>query len=179
MTPEQIEPFSLGQRVTKISGSSWTGLVWFYSTSLTPVGICVESENEPGSVQIYPAKALRLMQRPDLSGQRPSPSWIKTMNKTRPLALAERVEQADGPNYALEQDIAEAVWRVKWNKARPRKTYAFRTTRPASTQPLRWCRMGTLVNHNARRKIAVVSTLAAPKMARLTGGDGAHPALGP
>lgn len=42
------------------------------------------------------------------------------MNKTELLALAERVEQADGPNYALEQDIAEAVWRVKWNKARPK-----------------------------------------------------------
>ena len=64
MTPEQIEPFSIGQRVTKISGSSWTGLVCgFYSTSLTPVGICVESENEPGSVQIYPAKALRLTEQ--------------------------------------------------------------------------------------------------------------------
>ena len=51
--------FVLGQRVTKSKGSSWTGrVVGFYSTSLTPVGYCVESENEPGSVQIYPEAAL-------------------------------------------------------------------------------------------------------------------------
>jgi len=51
--------FNLGDRVTKTKGSSWTGLVvGFYSTSLTPVGYAVESENEPGSVQIYPESAL-------------------------------------------------------------------------------------------------------------------------
>ena len=51
--------FSLGDRVTKTKGSSWTGLVvGFYSTSLTPIGYAVESENEPGSVQIYPESAL-------------------------------------------------------------------------------------------------------------------------
>jgi hypothetical protein len=51
--------FNLGDRVTKTKGSSWTGLVvGFYSTSLTPIGYAVESENEPGSVQIYPESAL-------------------------------------------------------------------------------------------------------------------------
>lgn len=51
--------FNLGDRVTKIKGSSWTGLVvGFYSTNLTPIGYAVESENEPGSVQIYPESAL-------------------------------------------------------------------------------------------------------------------------
>ncbi len=51
--------FRLGQRVTKLKGSSWTGkVVGFYSTTLTPDGVCVESENEPGSVQIYPAAAV-------------------------------------------------------------------------------------------------------------------------
>lgn len=51
--------FQLGDRVTKTKGSSWTGLVvGFYSTSLTPIGYAVESENEPGSVQIYPESAL-------------------------------------------------------------------------------------------------------------------------
>ena len=51
---------TLGDRVEKISGSSWRGrVVGFYSTDLTPNGVAVESENEPGSVQIYPAKALR------------------------------------------------------------------------------------------------------------------------
>lgn len=54
--------FTLGDRVTKIKGSSWTGrVVGFYSTTLTPVGYCVESENEPGSVQIYPEAALRFL----------------------------------------------------------------------------------------------------------------------
>lgn len=61
---------SLGARVEKISGSSWRGrVVGTYSTSLTPDGLCVESENEPGSVQIYPAKALRLI-RPDTLAER-------------------------------------------------------------------------------------------------------------
>ncbi len=51
--------FQLGDRVTKTKGSSWTGkVVGFYSTALTPVGYAVESENEPGSVQIYPEAAL-------------------------------------------------------------------------------------------------------------------------
>lgn len=52
--------FKLGDRVEKISGSSWCGkVVGTYATSLTPEGYAVESEREPGSVQIYPAKALR------------------------------------------------------------------------------------------------------------------------
>lgn len=51
--------FHLGDRVTKTKGSSWTGrVVGFYSTTLTPVGYAIESENEPGSVQIYPEAAL-------------------------------------------------------------------------------------------------------------------------
>lgn len=51
--------FKLGDRVTKIKGSSWTGrVVGTYATALTPEGYAVESENEPGSVQIYPASAL-------------------------------------------------------------------------------------------------------------------------
>lgn len=49
----------IGQRVTKLKGSSWTGkIVGFYVTKLTPIGYCVESENEPGSTQIYPEAAL-------------------------------------------------------------------------------------------------------------------------
>lgn len=51
--------FPLKSRVTKTKGSSWTGpIVGFYSTNLTPIGYAVESENEPGSVQIYPEAAL-------------------------------------------------------------------------------------------------------------------------
>lgn len=52
--------FALGDRVTKISGSPWAGrVVGYYSTALTNEGYCVESESEPGSVQIYPVNALR------------------------------------------------------------------------------------------------------------------------
>lgn len=51
--------FDIGDRVRKIRGSSWQGrVVGTYSTSLTPEGYAVESEREPGSVQIYPAAAL-------------------------------------------------------------------------------------------------------------------------
>ena len=51
--------FCYGDRVRKISGSSWHGVVrGYYSTTLTPEGYAVESEREPGSVQIYPAAAL-------------------------------------------------------------------------------------------------------------------------
>jgi dihydrofolate reductase (trimethoprim resistance protein) len=51
--------FKLGDRVTKIKGSKWSGrVVGFYSTDLTPEGYAVESETETGSVQIYPASAL-------------------------------------------------------------------------------------------------------------------------
>jgi hypothetical protein len=52
----------LGVRVRKVSGSSWQGrIVGYYSTELTPFGYCVESEREPGSVQIYPMKALKIV----------------------------------------------------------------------------------------------------------------------
>lgn len=54
--------FALGQRVRKIKGSSWQGrVVGFYSTELTQIGYAVESEREPGSVQIYPEAALEEM----------------------------------------------------------------------------------------------------------------------
>lgn len=53
------ERWPLGTRVRKTKGSSWHGrIVGYYSTDLTPVGYAVESEREPGSVQIYPALAL-------------------------------------------------------------------------------------------------------------------------
>lgn len=54
-----VPKFQLGDRVTKIKGSKWTGtVVGTYSTALTPEGYAVESETEVGSVQIYPAAAL-------------------------------------------------------------------------------------------------------------------------
>lgn len=54
--------FNIGDLVTKRTGSEWSGRVCgFYSTTLTPDGVCVESEHHAGSVQIYPAKALALV----------------------------------------------------------------------------------------------------------------------
>lgn len=54
--------WSYGTRVRKKRGSSWQGrVVGFYSTSLTPEGYAVESEREPGNVQIYPYAALEMI----------------------------------------------------------------------------------------------------------------------
>lgn len=53
--------FKLGDKVKKIKGSEWKGIVvGTYSTTLTPEGYAVESSTEKGSVQIYPAAALQL-----------------------------------------------------------------------------------------------------------------------
>lgn len=55
----RVRKFSIGDRVEKKSGAKWRGkVVGFYSTNLTPTGYNVESENETGSVQIYPEQAL-------------------------------------------------------------------------------------------------------------------------
>ena len=51
--------WGIGQKVTKIKGSQWTGkVVGYYSTNLTYAGYAVESSTEVGSVQIYPEAAL-------------------------------------------------------------------------------------------------------------------------
>lgn len=58
--------FKRGDRVRKVKGSSWQGIVCGeYTTCLNPEGYAVESEREPGSVQIYPASALELVQGED------------------------------------------------------------------------------------------------------------------
>jgi dihydrofolate reductase (trimethoprim resistance protein) len=59
--PRATHPtFRYGDRVEKISGSMWRGrVVGWYGTFLTPEGYAVESSTERGSVQIYPASALR------------------------------------------------------------------------------------------------------------------------
>lgn len=64
MSETELKPprFDYGARVRKVKGSSWQGrVVGFYSTELTPEGYAVESEREPGSVQIYPVAALELV----------------------------------------------------------------------------------------------------------------------
>jgi len=58
--PPTHTTFALGDLVSKRRGSSWHGrIVGWYSTNLTPEGYAVESDHEPGSVQIYPAAALQ------------------------------------------------------------------------------------------------------------------------
>ena len=59
-----MNKFTLGDLVEKVSGAHWRGkVVGTYSTELTPEGYCVESDAHKGSVQIYPAKALKLTYR--------------------------------------------------------------------------------------------------------------------
>lgn len=61
--PQPFSKFKLDQRVRKKSGSEWQGyVVGWYSTELTPEGYAVESETHKGSVQIYPAAALDLVE---------------------------------------------------------------------------------------------------------------------
>lgn len=51
--------WQLGDKVRKKRGSSWRGTVCgFYTTPHTPVGYCVDSAFEPGSVQVWPEAAL-------------------------------------------------------------------------------------------------------------------------
>ena len=58
--------FKQGDRVKKKSGSEWQGhIVGWYSTTLTIEGYAVESESHKGSVQIYPASALVLVDDKD------------------------------------------------------------------------------------------------------------------
>jgi dihydrofolate reductase (trimethoprim resistance protein) len=58
--PDTHRKFQIGDAVKKISGSDWCGnVVGWYSTTTTPEGYAVESHWHRGSVQIYPASALR------------------------------------------------------------------------------------------------------------------------
>lgn len=55
--------FKIGDEVYKINGSHWQGkVVGFYSTVMTPRGYAVESKYHLGSTQIYPEKALEVIQ---------------------------------------------------------------------------------------------------------------------
>lgn len=58
--------FARGDVVRKRSGSQWQGrVVGEYSTTLTPEGYAVESDTHAGSVQIYPAALLELVEHRD------------------------------------------------------------------------------------------------------------------
>jgi hypothetical protein len=81
--PRTHTKFSLGDRVQKDRGSSWHGqVVGWYRTSFTPEGYCVESDREPGSVQIYPAVALRLISLAEDYGMTPSECAEALCSKT-------------------------------------------------------------------------------------------------
>jgi hypothetical protein len=54
--------FAIGDHVRKRLGYAWEGKVCgYYSTALTPRGVCVESLHHAGSVQIYPEHALEMV----------------------------------------------------------------------------------------------------------------------
>jgi dihydrofolate reductase (trimethoprim resistance protein) len=63
LEPERAK-FKRGDLVRKRSGSQWQGrVVGEYATALTPEGYAVESGAHAGSVQIYPASALELVDK--------------------------------------------------------------------------------------------------------------------
>lgn len=81
---ERVAKFKLGDRVTKMKGSRWTGLVvGVYSTALTPEGYAVESETETGSVQIYPAAALEALPARDEAVPASGGVEVKSLNWTQ------------------------------------------------------------------------------------------------
>lgn len=58
-TTPLLAKWKMGAYVQKKQNSSWRGkVVGFYSTAATPIGYCVESHFEPGSVQVWPEAAL-------------------------------------------------------------------------------------------------------------------------
>jgi len=65
MTTPKFHP---GTFVSKSSGSDWVGrVVGNYNTNLTSEGVAVESFAHPGSVQIYPVKALHAVREPEIT----------------------------------------------------------------------------------------------------------------
>lgn len=57
-----MKAYPYGTRMRKKSGGQWQGrVVGYYLTTLTPHGVAIESEREPGSVQIYPVRALEFI----------------------------------------------------------------------------------------------------------------------
>lgn len=56
---ENEAKWKIGALVQKTRGGSWNGIVvGYYSTAVTPIGYCVESFYQPGSVQVWPEAAL-------------------------------------------------------------------------------------------------------------------------
>lgn len=106
--------FQMGDKVTKISGSNWTGrVVGTYSTALTPEGYAVESAFEKGSVQIYPAKALRHFYseaaRKAALQSRPSPD-SEVVEAVKAIDRAEMVTGRGDPEGAVS--ITAHGWEI-------------------------------------------------------------------
>lgn len=80
-------------------------MVGFYSTNLTPEGYAVESSTEKGSVQIYPASALRPV------NQSPSTDYQESLGfEIKMDSLGEMVIYEDG----VEKRNATMEERVLW-----------------------------------------------------------------
>ena len=98
--------FRIGQRVRKIKGSSWQGhIVGTYATALTPEGYCVESEREPGSVQLYPASALEPIEPAD-DIDMATPELLRARPHVAPPASGN-----DGSGRPTEHDEARDIAR--------------------------------------------------------------------
>lgn len=92
----------IGTRVRKRKGASWQGhVVGYYSTRLTDIGYCVESERETGSVQIYPASALEPVENEDGRYS----SMPKDFERRENLSPAE-------PSADLVERVARAIARA-------------------------------------------------------------------
>ena len=96
--------FRLGDRVSKVRGSQWTGVVvGTYATTLTPEGYAVESETERGSVQIYPAAALEAAPVTAAVDAEPVAwQWLNTANYRKTLPSS-AVRDHWRPLYAATQ----------------------------------------------------------------------------
>jgi hypothetical protein len=98
--------FAVGARVRKIKGSAWQGRVCgTYSSSLTPEGYAVESEREPGSVQIYPASALDFVEADSLSPA--SDGWTAWEGGECPVGPLVRVDVRFANGTSLEGEHAQ------------------------------------------------------------------------
>ena len=121
--------FKIGDRVRKIRGSRWVGVVvGTYSTTLTPEGYCVASETEVGSVQIYPASALEAAGNQDCEVgdvcRIAFESWVVDNAVEWRGATQHRVGFAaiqrsiyGGGYIAVETDNAWLAWQEAWRIA--------------------------------------------------------------
>lgn len=112
MTPPPGARWRMGDFLRKVRGSSWRGPVCgFYTTENTPVGYCIESAFEPGSVQCWPEAALvpgdPLAAPGWIVGNGNQTAWRSWDHVGNPCWVPDK---ADATRYARRQD-AELVHR--------------------------------------------------------------------